>query len=277
MGPIFADASGVVGRFRATTGRVMRDVVILHSVHALASLRLCSWFRMRGRAVVLHWIGSDFRQFARMPAWRRVAVRRWFRALGAVHLIDSPELAEDLAGYGVHGEVIRLLPGAVVAEPSPLPDEPAALAYWSDARADFYGRPIVYALARQWPDVPFRIVGDCSRDVDAPANVAFLGRQSDLDPVYRSCSVLVRVLPHDSISTMVLEAMARGRDVIYSQRLAHTRHATDEASAMAAFAAHVQEYCVNADGAAYVAEHFRPAVWREKLLAVYERAMRRAE
>lgn len=255
-----------------------RDIRIIHSLNALSGLRSLVAFRARGCHLVLHWIGTDYRRLRDWGAASQRAALAVLAALGPTHLIDSPELAADLAKFGIQGEIVRLVPRAASAELMPLPSRPAAMAYWADGRADFYGRPIIYALARRWPNVPFRIVGPSERDPSAPSNVEFLGFRKDLGPVYADTSVLIRVLEHDSISAMVLEALARGRDVIYSRVFPGTRNATDEAGAVAAMEQHLAEYRLNTAGAGFVREEFAPQRWAEALVGAYDRILgRRAD
>lgn len=274
LGRSLREHRGIGGRWRWFRSGEASSLRIVHAVNALAGLRALSVLHALGARIICHWIGSDYRMLA---AKSRVG-RRWtlglLATLRATHLSDSPELAADLAALGLRSEVVRLVPRVTEASVVPLPNRPAALAYWSDEQADFYGRPLVYALARRFPHVPFRIVGPSSHDALAPPNVEFLGFQRDMDSIYREISVLVRVLPHDSISAMVLEALARGRDVIYSREFPHTRRASDEATAVAAMEAHLAEYGPNADGARYIAEHFSPRRWARQLTLVYERMLR---
>lgn len=268
-------AQGAIAKLRLLREPPWREMKILHSVNAMAGLRSLAVFRGRGCRIILHWIGADYRRLLAWNAMSRGMARGLLRAIGAVHLIDSPELATDLSRIGIHGEVVRLIPRAVDAEIMPLPAGPAGLAYWADGQADFYGRPLVYSLARRWPEIPFRIVGPTTRDENAPPNVDFLGFRKDLGPVYAETSVLIRVLPHDSISAMVLEALARGRDVIYSREFPGTRQATDEAGAIEAMRQHLAEFRVNSAGAGFVREEFSPRRWAAALREAYDRVLER--
>ena len=53
------------------------------------------------------------------------------------------------------------------------------------------------------------------------ANLTYLGRQKDMDAVYRRVSVFIRIPERDSLSAMVLEMLARQRWVIYNKRMPH--------------------------------------------------------
>jgi len=273
LGPLLREHRGIGGRWRWFRSGEASRLRIVHAVNALAGVRALAILHALGARIICHWIGSDYRMLAARSRVGRCWTLGLLSTLRATHLSDSPELSADLAALGLHSEVVRLVPRLTEASVMPLPEQPAALAYWSNEQADFYGRPLVYALARRFPRVPFRIVGPNSRDASAPPNVEFLGFQRDMDSVYRNVSILVRVLPHDSISAMVLEALARGRDVIYSREFPHTRRAGDEAAAASAMEAHVAEYRPNVDGARYVAEHFSPQRWARQLALVYERML----
>src|SRR5262249_39748800 len=131
-------------RWQILRTRPWREMRILHAVNAMGTLPFLAGFKFLGCAIVLHWVGSDYRRLASYSRPRRAAVIGYFRRLKAVHLIDSPELQGDLARIGIHGTVVRLVPRGVDAQPVPMPEQPAVLAYWSADRADFYGRPIIY-------------------------------------------------------------------------------------------------------------------------------------
>jgi glycosyltransferase involved in cell wall biosynthesis len=52
--------------------------------------------------------------------------------------------------------------------------------------------------------------------------LTFHGWQRDLEPFYRKSSVLVRLVEHDGTGLTAVEALSRGRHVIYSFPLPHT-------------------------------------------------------
>lgn len=169
------------------------------------------------KKLVWHWIGTDVVRYA----GGRGLTQRLRRYLAmhrvAAHLADSPELAEELKALGIQARVCRLLPGSIEAEVMPLPDRFRVLSYWFDDRRTFYGGDLILELARRMPEMEFLIVGARGEGAPRLPNVSFLGRVDDLDPIYQRVSVLVRIPQHDSLSVMVLEALARGRYVIYNK------------------------------------------------------------
>ncbi len=173
--------------------------------------------RLLRKQLVWHWIGSDVLAYARGRGWRQRLRRYLAERVVKLHLADSPELAEELAALGLESTVCRLLPPSIEAEPLKMPDRFRVLSYWFDDRLSFYGGDIVFEQARRLPDVEFLIAGAHGRGAPHLPNVRFLGRVKDLDPVYAKTSVLLRLPKHDSLSVMVLEALARGRYVVYNK------------------------------------------------------------
>jgi len=217
-------------------------------------------FKTLGIPVVWHWIGSDVLNFRKI--WRgggglRGMVNRriafnWSRQ----HLADSPGLASELAELGITASVVRLLPKAVEATIEPLPSKPAVLSYWSPISRDKYQSSVVMQLAASMPDLQFLIVGDNGDGIPPLANVKFLGFLPNLSEVYPQISIYIRLIEHDSLSAIVLEALARGRYVIYSKPFPHAEMATTFDQARAALVRLVEQTRPNEEGAAYVKSHY---------------------
>ena len=112
-----------------------------------------------------------------------------------------------------------------------MPPRPAVLAYWSPARRGFYGGPIVDELAEGFPEVRFLVVGSAGRGEPQHPNMDYLGRLPNLEGIYGQVTALVRIPEHDSLSVMVLEALARGRWAIYNSRVGGTDYAEDASQA----------------------------------------------
>jgi hypothetical protein len=110
---------------------------------------------------------------------------------------------------------------------SPLPPLPrafTALSYVPDFRHEFYGGDMLLEAARCLPEIEFRVTSGTGEWADSvPPNVHFLGRVEDMADEFRASSCLVRMVRHDGLSNMVIEALSFGRPVVYSARLPHTR------------------------------------------------------
>ena len=232
------------------------------------------------KPVIWHWIGMDVTRFAdacrdrwvlRNALARRSALR-WARG----HLADSPKLVEELAPLGIQAQVVRLLPKAIEAPLEPLPEKHCVLSYWDTTMRDYYYAPTVMQLAESFPDTPFLIVGDKGEGMKAPPNVKFLGRLPTLADVYSQTSIYVRLVKHDSLSAIVLESLARGRYVIYSEDFPFTRKASNLEEARTAMAQLLLHRTANQEGSDYVKTQFSITEQVQRLGAAYGRWFNRS-
>lgn len=231
-------------------------------------------FKLLGKPVVWHWIGTDVMHYGKIHAGGgglRGAVDRFIaHRCAAAHVADSPQLADELRSYGVESEVVRLLPAAIEADVQSLPAQPAVLNYWRPHSRDFYHAPMVMQLAESFPKVPFYVAGDHGEGLASPVNVIFLGSLPSLDDIYDKITVYVRVVRHDSLSAIVLEALARGRYVIYSEPFPHVEQARDFAACHKALETLLAQDQPNQAGADYVSGQFNLDHEARILRGVYE-------
>lgn len=226
-----------------------------------------------GKRTVAHWIGSDVMNL-RSHVTRQGALPPFLSRQVDAHLADSPALQEELAALGLCSTVIRLLPKLIEAEVQPLPATPAVLSYWGDSRAAFYGSDVFMSLAKAFPDMSFYVVGATGKNMDdVPENVRFLGNVADMDSVYRKATALFRFVEHDSLSAMVLEALARGRHVLYSHPFPHTARISGLQDAGRALEQIRQAPSPNVEGANYVRRNFSRREEMRKLKAYYDRLL----
>jgi hypothetical protein len=207
--------------------------------------------------MVSHWIGSDAMRYqGRLNLIKRLGI--WVHQhFVALELADSEIIQEELRSVGIETNLLRLLPQAIVGEVTPLPEEPIVVSYWFDERFDFYGGPIVFALARAFPHVKFLIVQASGKGLrDIPANVRFLGFVDNMPEIYRNCTCLVRMPLHDGLGAMVLEAMANGRYVIYNHKVPFTSFAQDFDSARKVLEEILNKQSPNSEGADYIKKNF---------------------
>ncbi|MCK4341991.1 MAG: glycosyltransferase [Phycisphaerae bacterium] len=241
-------------------GRALAHANVVHYVYVSRSMTLPRVVHWRGRPQIMHWIGTDVLSVQQLPNWRRRIWLRTARRVVALHLADSPELAEEVQELGLpRPRVVRLLPTTLRACPSPMPEPFSALSYWSDLRQGLYRGEWVLRLAREFPQIPFYIVGRCTPPPDTPPNVTFVGWVEDMAPWYERASVLIRLPIHDSVSVMVLEMLARGRHAIYSRDFPHCHFADTYEAARDALDQLVKSNAPNPEAPAYVSREYNPA------------------
>lgn len=256
--------------------RRLMSMDILHYLQGRMALRYQWVHALRRKPTIVHWSGTDILIASRGGAKARL--RRWFlRHSASLHLADSEDLAREsacIAGY--EPEVVRLLPVSLKSPVLPMPDKPAVLSYWRKGREEFYGRGVVLQLAEAFPEVEFI----ASVDVVPPReqwgpNVTYEERRPTLEHLWPRVGCLIRVIKHDSLSAMVLEAMFRGRHVIYSKPFPHTRQATDFEEARQALSEILADGRANQAGAEFVNERFDPEVEADKVVAAYNRVLKK--
>ncbi len=170
--------------------------------------------------VVVIWAGSDVLTAAADPGVLEVIKDEEY-----VNVADGEWLVDELRELGI--EAVYDPVTAVVAPPAiaPLPRDFRVVTYLPEPRRAFYGEKSVYAVARACPDVIFNVVGAGHANPAAPPNVRFLGYVDNMAHVLDTSTVLLRLPEHDGKSMLVLEALARGRHVIWSYDFPNIHHA----------------------------------------------------
>jgi len=225
--------------------------------------------RMRGVPAILHWIGSDVSSFLASPRWSKAA-GPLLNLLVPRHLAEAPNLRRELRSVGIYA---RVQPKGMRSfddvEVPPLPEQPCALAMLRPDRFDFYGGNKVLEMAAAAPDIHWLILANDGADLPAMPNVEYLGDVEDIDAVFRRVTVLVRLTRHDGLSKMVLEALARGRHVIWSQPLPHCHRARTAAEALPQLRAIIASRQLNLRGSAYVRKAFDVNTHLRRLCRIY--------
>ncbi len=217
--------------------------------------RLWLLARGLGKQTINHWVGTDVLMALEDRRMRAMA-RRAAPFIGQ-HLTVAPWLVDELATTGIRAGLIPLVTPVrydLRREAAPA----GVLAYLPDERADFYGCQVVYAAARQLPEIPFAVVAGTQEKQPAIPNVRYFGWVDDLAPLYEQYPILLRVARHDGLPKMVLEALAFGNQVIFEYPLEGCRHARTEAEVLSAIRGIIAEGCpVNEAGRRLVQEHYR--------------------
>lgn len=230
---------------------------------------LCLLFlRVIGKRIVLHWIGTDVLELSHING-------RILSKLINKHCTQAPWLVEELREKGIEAEWVPFLsPLNIGCEP--LPKRLTVLVYFggiSGRRHEFYGSREVVLLAQTLPGVNFHIVGDLNEDtIPKLPNVHFYGRvpHEEMYKMYDRCTVLLRLTKHDGLSLMVLEALSRGRYVIWTERFPHCCAANNVYEAMDCLEKIQGMRTINTKGIEYVDKAFINKMWINRLIQVYE-------
>jgi hypothetical protein len=265
----FAGAHALEGVRGLGLWRALRPFDVLHAVYPVYYFKWVPALKAAGKKVVFHWIGSDWYEVTRRPGLR--ALFRAVRGGVDLHVADAPWLVDELAGAGVRAHLVPTISEKMSGGLEPLPDRFRVMAYLPDRRRAFYGWPTVRHIAEQLADVEVVAVGGAP-EPGGPANVRFVGLVGgeEMARLYGEVSALVRPTSHDGLSQMVLEALLRGRQVVWSRPFPHCRHGTTPGEFAAAVAALAASCPQNVEGARYVAEHYSAEAASGALAAAYE-------
>lgn len=207
--------------------------------------------------VAVMWVGSDVLAATHATAEPVAGCETY-------HATDARWLADELRPLGIDARYLPLTSADCTGDVAPLPAAFKVLTYLPEPKRIFYGEGRVYALARAMPGVEFVVIGRGSFNPDAPRNVTFRGHVADVAAQIDASTVLLRLADHDGQSMLVLEALARGRHVVWNYEFPGVRIARTTDAALAALqalerahAAHALE--TNDIGRAYVRRNFAPA------------------
>lgn len=165
----------------------------------------------RRRPVIHIWAGTDVLEAARSPGQ---AER--LRVLSIVHWAVTPQLVSELAALGIDARCVTVASAPVPETPALLPERFTVLTYLPQPRREFYGQGAIWQAARAMPEVRFIAIGAGRPEPAAPPNLEYVGEVARVEQYIDAASVLVRMTEHDGLSQNVIEALSRGRYVIWT-------------------------------------------------------------
>jgi len=167
-----------------------------------------------GRPLVRWWVGTDvFNALERPLIAESARSSRW---MFSRQIAVSPHLVDELETIGIQAQYIpsvcELDTVATVLNNVP----GSILVYLPGKRREFYGSDLVEEAIKAYPDIEFVIVADEAHSLAAYPNVRSMGWVSDMEEIWDSVGGLLRMTSHDGMPRMVLEALRRGKHVIYA-------------------------------------------------------------
>ena len=173
--------------------------------------------RVRNRPTVIHWVGTDAliatEELARGNVARQVVTK-------PTHWVDGRWLSDELAPLGIHAEYVPLPIPVPHGEPPPLPADFRVLLYLPEDAFDreVFDVETILRLPLEFPDIAFTIRPSSAASLPSPlpANVDAPGWATNIEDLYANTTVVVRLTTHDGVSFMAVEALSRGRYVIWT-------------------------------------------------------------
>jgi hypothetical protein len=249
----------------------LRKVDILHIIYGSVGLKwvpILILTKLWGKKVICHWIGTDVLNVISNKRYKLQA--RVMDLFINLHLAGSETLVKELKSIGLWALWMPLIPKNITISFQPFPAKFTIISYLPDDRHEFYGSNILYRLAQEFPDMRFLVVGGTGKGQKNMPNIEYLGWQEDMESLYAQTTVLLRVPQHDGLSLMLLEALAHGRQVIYSNRFPHCYHARIYDEVKNALLQIKENPTLNYKGVDYVKETFDQEKTIQKLIQIYD-------
>jgi hypothetical protein len=259
--------------FSRVTGFLKAGVV--HCVGGGGSWRfaiLLRFLRLLGKKIVIQWIGTDVMALSKAPK----PVCRSIAGLADAHVADLGKLADELKKMGIRAGVLPLpveLPAGAV-RPGRIRKLEKILTYIPEGREEFYRASEHLKVWKKFPGVMFLVAGHRGGGPffrEAPTSVRFLGVTDGIpEIVWNSVQAYVRLTAHDGLSLMVIEALARGKQVVWNTAYPGCLFAADAAGV----AKKVKTFLTsgigfNLKGRDAVLRMFEPSALRKRYLGLY--------
>lgn len=222
------------------------------------------------KKVICHWIGSDVLEALKHPK-KTVFIQRFID----VNLSGSSLLKKELKTIGIDSEEEHIVLSDISYEVEDMPIEHAILTYLPTNSVKFYGGENIKRLASEFPNIKFYVVANENKnEFKDQKNIINLGKISlkEMEKIYKKISILIRQVEHDGLSLMLLEALAKGKEVIYSYEFPFTYESKDYESLKIILNKIIKEKPIkNLKGSNFIKENFTTEKYINNLLRRFYR------
>lgn len=247
---------------------IIRQMNIVHFMWGQRKINVFLWARLSGVKTINHYRGTDVLWLLKDKKYNK------FKAFVSNVLADrtlcvSSNLKDELDLLKIHSAI---LPGNIKVCPNVIPELRQNLGvytYIPKERSDFYGWSLVEKLIQDFPDITFYILAHDGNSLNKYQNVEYLGWQDNMERWIKKSYIHLRLTEHDGLPKTVLEALAYGRQVIYSQRFPFCRYAATYPEIKEQFSNLIEKQKLNVEGARYIKEHFHPEKIKQKYIDLY--------
>lgn len=164
------------------------------------------------KKIILHWQGTDVQL-----ALKSIS-NNDFNPLyisKPKHLCVAPWLKDELKTININAEYQPIASFKQLTEKiCPLPDKFSILTYIREGKEDFYGINTIISIAKEFSDIPIKIVGlNSYKHQILPPNVKLLGWVLNINNEFRDSVLCLRLAKHDGMPFFMLEALLNYRYV----------------------------------------------------------------
>lgn len=254
-------ASGIAGLVKLS-GQISRSrAKIVHYLWGAYDAPFYIVPKLLGKKVIVHWLGSDVLSATsnNNNASCRILQRRAYK-MADLHLVVSPTLMDELKTICIEATVIPLVPDVPpLKKDVPWPSAHKVYVYLPEAKQEFYGADAVFRLAQEMPDTDFLITGHSGTGAPQLPNLKYLSWVEDIEAVWREVKVYLRLTKHDGLPQALVEALSRGKYVVWSYELPHCLRARSFEEAREALNIALAKDHPNVAGMSYALSEFDPS------------------
>lgn len=165
------------------------------------------------KKIITHWIGSDTLYFL-----NKGNIDHRFLKYVDVHLSCSDNIYQEMISVGIESTVLPIVPYEQIFIESTTPNEHAVMIYMPKGREELYGYHSLIKVFQKFSKLPFFIVANDDKEKFPFANVKPLGwlNKDEMGDLYNQVSIVLRFVEHDGLSMSIIEALAKGKSVIWN-------------------------------------------------------------
>lgn len=167
------------------------------------------------KKIFIEWVGTDI--LIASENYKNGFVNKDY-IKKCVHLCEVGWTQEELKQIGINAKIcdIVTISSDECNNHKICDDGITVFSYIAQNREDFYGIELILKLAELYPNIKFRIAGTTGVNCKQLNNVKYLGWINNMNVEYDNCDIFMRLVQHDGLAFSVIEALSRGKWVIYS-------------------------------------------------------------
>lgn len=169
--------------------------------------------KILGKRFITHWIGTDVYVALKENISINNNINYHFSCFDAIQ--------EELNTLSVKSEVLPIFPYKMNLKLENMPNKHACLIYMPTNKELFYGYDMLEKVFTKYKNLDFYIVGNNNVTFfEEYSNVHVLGMLTleEMNEVYKKISIVIRVPKHDGLSMSVIEALAKGKYVLWNYK-----------------------------------------------------------
>lgn len=225
--------------------------------------------RLLKKKIVNQWIGTDVMSATKYPRRRITALIT--NKICNIQIAVSPFLTRELKRIGISSYVIPNVPEISYKTPVNSPKKNGVIVYIPEDRYHFHRGDTILNIASKFPSINFHIVANEGKKIRNMDNIHYHGFLSDdkMEELWSKVNVLLRIPYHDGLPLMILEALARGKYVVWTYPFHSCYRVKKSNDIINALNEIFNKIEPNLEGRSFVLNHYNPDLIAKKYKRVY--------